>query len=56
MELHRFLALVHDCISRVVWRMDRIHVGLFARRRSDVHTVFFGYRRHRQPCGTQALT
>lgn len=46
-ELHRLLTLVHDSISCVMWRMDRIHVGLFAGRRTDMYTFFLGYRRHR---------
>lgn len=51
-ELHRFSTLVHDRVSRAVRRMDRINVGLFAGRGTDVYTVLLGYRRHRQSSGT----
>lgn len=46
-ELHRFFTLIHDSISGLVRRMDRVHVGLFTRWRADLHTVFLGYCGHR---------
>ena len=35
MEFHRFLPLLYDDISDIVWGMDRAPLGLYARRRES---------------------
>lgn len=44
MELYRLYALVHDCISCIMWRMDRVYVGLHVCRRRVLHTLLLGHR------------
>lgn len=48
MELHGYFPLVHDRVSRPVWRVDREHVGLHVRWRLIVRALLPGHRSHRQ--------
>lgn len=48
MELHRLHALVYDCVPGTVWRVDRIHVGLYAGGRRVLYSVLFGHRSDRK--------
>jgi hypothetical protein len=49
MELRRLLALVHDSISCFVWRMDRIHLGLYSLFRISLRSVLPSDNDHRKP-------
>ena len=56
LELRRFPARVHDRVPCVVWRVDRVHVGMSRRLRAHLHPVLPPHHDHRKSRRTCLLT
>ena len=46
MELRHIFPFVHDCVPCVVWRVDRVDVGLHTRQLIHLRTVLLTYNDH----------
>lgn len=51
MEFHGLHAFLYDCVPSVVWRVDRINVGLHVGRRRILYSILPGNCRHWKSCG-----
>ena len=51
MAFRRLFPLIHDSVSRTMWRMGRVHVGLCDCVRLALYTILFDHHDHWQSCG-----